>query len=352
MLSFVIPVARKKVNDNIRPQHTLQVDTSNLTQVTTHSSPFIAYCAHITMSLKILCLITVVTFALIHCEQLTRNVSSNASSHETLALHLHVSDPLPLDTAFTRLNESESLSASPTVKYLPINRHYTSEWWNGPKFTPIHQRQQQQSMRRKMKNGTNKSTSASRSLSAPPKFEKRQDYYHDTRTGYEPLEGIFSSHGSMLDRNSDFYYILPILLVIGLGSFLIPIISTFFTAMITSGGLAGGCCRRRIRLMEKNQHLFPDKITSLWDSLEKSLSKYSKTFASLADLNDFKNNWSLVTHVSLSISIRRLFTSSLFIFKDFPTMSTDAPQHSHRLRPFITFLRYPLRCFLVFAIIE
>lgn len=58
--------------------------------------------------------------------------------------------------------------------------------------------------------------------------------------------GAADEFGGAYER-SDFYYVLPILLVIGLGSFLIPIISTFFTAMVTSSSALGGCCGRRKR---------------------------------------------------------------------------------------------------------
>lgn len=51
------------------------------------------------------------------------------------------------------------------------------------------------------------------------------------RSGYED-PSAYSSYGG-LDK-SDLYYVLPILMVIALGAFLIPIITTFFTAVITS----------------------------------------------------------------------------------------------------------------------
>ena len=89
-----------------------------------------------------------------------------------------------------------------------------------------------------------------------------------------------------MDRTSDFYYVLPILLVIGLGSFLIPIISTFFTALITSGGV-GGCCGRKTRGSRDN-HLLFDKINNLWDSVEKSFSKFSRNFTITSADEDLK----------------------------------------------------------------
>lgn len=102
---------------------------------------------------------------------------------------------------------------------------------------------------------------------------RRQDYEIPlTRT----FDHIDPYAGHAVDRTSDFYYVLPILLVIGLGSFLIPIISTFFTALITSGGI-GGCCGRKTRGSREHPVLL-DKINNFWDSLEKSLGKFSKNF--------------------------------------------------------------------------
>lgn len=86
---------------------------------------------------------------------------------------------------------------------------------------------------------------------------------------------------SGLDKTSDFYYILPILLVIGLGSFLIPIISTFFTAMITSGGGAGGCCGRRRR--RNGDKLKPP-------SLSASLQRFWEVFLGAMDIHDVEED--------------------------------------------------------------
>ncbi|RWS31819.1 hypothetical protein B4U80_02602 [Leptotrombidium deliense] len=52
--------------------------------------------------------------------------------------------------------------------------------------------------------------------------------------GYHDVDAV--EYETAASGKSEFLYILPILLVIGLGSFLIPIMSTFFTALITSGG--------------------------------------------------------------------------------------------------------------------
>ena len=106
--------------------------------------------------------------------------------------------------------------------YFPVHYHYPS----------VPQRQKPSSSTKTKKTGNNSNININNN--------RRYDY--EGRT-YEPVEG-WHHPGQQLDRTSDFYYILPILLVIGLGSFLIPIISTFFTAMITSGGM-GGCCAKR-----------------------------------------------------------------------------------------------------------
>ena len=80
-----------------------------------------------------------------------------------------------------------------------------------------------------------------------------------------------------ISEKSDFYYILPILLVIGLGSFLIPIISTFFTALVTSNNAIGGCCgRRKRRYMKPNFAI--ETIYDIWESVEKAIEKLSNNF--------------------------------------------------------------------------
>ena len=112
---------------------------------------------------------------------------------------------------------------------------------------------------------------------------RRQDYDFSMPRTFDHIDPY---GGHAVDRTSDFYYVLPILLVIGLGSFLIPIISTFFTAMITSGGI-GGCCGRKARGFRENPVLF-DKLNSFWDSLEKSFVKFSKNFTITSSLDDLK----------------------------------------------------------------
>lgn len=330
MLSFVISSDRKEQEEATNFTNKLLYSEKYFTQYITHQNKDIScfnfnftYYFHSlrrrTMYLQlsiisILCL----TFVVIHCENSTKSytsttetattttttdadadvvVTSKTNSLPTTAATREESFQskilyLPQEETFVTFNDSTELHRLSKRRFMPLpptgrlNKPvYLNEWWKGPS-----KRQHQTTTERSSHKVITKATSTDsviRSL-VPPKFEKRQDYYHDYPRTFEPLEGIFSPHGSMLDRNSDFYYILPILLVIGLGSFLIPIISTFFTAMITSGGLAGGCCRRR-RITEKNTPDLGEKINSLWDSLEKSISKYSKTFSSLADF-DLKPN--------------------------------------------------------------
>lgn len=106
--------------------------------------------------------------------------------------------------------------------------------------------------------------------------KRRQDYEIPLTRTFDHMDPY--GGGQSLERTSDFYYILPILLVIGLGSFLIPIISTFFTALITSGGI-GGCCGAVRKNRGSREHpLLLDKINNFWDSLEKSFGKFSKNF--------------------------------------------------------------------------
>lgn len=121
-----------------------------------------------------------------------------------------------------------------------------------------------------------------------PQVIKRHDKFQG-RT-FDTLEGTW---GGPMDRTSDFYYILPILLVIGLGSFLIPIISTFFTAMVTSGGLAGCCGRRKRRHESSGEKPFLlEKINDLWESFENSVSKFTTNFT-LTDTPVVRPNFDL-----------------------------------------------------------
>lgn len=93
----------------------------------------------------------------------------------------------------------------------------------------------------------------------------RRNYEYGYSEGYSAVE------------KSDFYYIFPILLVIGLGSFLIPIISTFFTAMITSNSGLGCCGKRTARLEMPNGELLKpallDKVIEVLENVEGALSK-------------------------------------------------------------------------------
>lgn len=114
-----------------------------------------------------------------------------------------------------------------------------------------------------------------------PPMMKRHDNFQ-SRT-FDSLDGWVGGGG--LDRTSDFYYILPILLVIGLGSFLIPIISTFFTAMVTSGGVGGCCGRRKRRHEDRPKPLLLEKINEVWETFEESWDNLTTNF----NLSDVKN---------------------------------------------------------------
>ena len=151
--------------------------------------------------------------------------------------------------------------------YLPFHYHYQN----------IPQRHKPTSSTKIKKTGSNNNINNNNNIIN--NNNRRYDY--EGRT-YEPVDG-WHHPGQQLDRTSDFYYILPILLVIGLGSFLIPIISTFFTAMITSGGLGGCCAKRNTRedmdgKTKEGKQLNPllsNKINNFWDTLEKSFSKFT-----------------------------------------------------------------------------
>ncbi len=92
--------------------------------------------------------------------------------------------------------------------------------------------------------------------------------------------GFEGYYGGAIEK-SEFYYILPILLVIGLGSFLIPIISTFFTALVTSQGAIGGCCGRRKRrgsVSDIKPNFGIENIFEIWESFEKAIENFAKNF--------------------------------------------------------------------------
>lgn len=104
-----------------------------------------------------------------------------------------------------------------------------------------------------------------------PDYDRR---YGSEARGYELASFEQGPFSSGLDKSQDFFYILPILLVIGLGSFLIPIISTFFTAMVTSNGAIGGCCgRKRRRNADKNKPVSETTLDSFWSLLVSALDK-------------------------------------------------------------------------------
>lgn len=154
-------------------------------------------------------------------------------------------------------------------------------------YMPLHYDYQQVPYRHK----SHQQSSSNVKKKQTPGNNRRYDY--EGRT-FEP-DG-WHHGGQQMERTSDFYYILPILLVIGLGSFLIPIISTFFTAMITSGGI-GGCCAKRSTREESAgktkdgrdvNPILSDKINSFWDSLEKSFTKFSNRNTLSTDSIDLK----------------------------------------------------------------
>ena len=111
---------------------------------------------------------------------------------------------------------------------------------------------------------------------------------HEPHHHYTPEHGI---------EKSEFYYILPILLVIGLGSFMIPIISTIFTAMITSnnGALGFGCCsKRRDQNFRSFQNDWQEKLLNLWSNVEQvfSTSKFkNKTALSNVTIENQHKSW-------------------------------------------------------------
>ncbi|KAI1307223.1 hypothetical protein HDE_00825 [Halotydeus destructor] len=108
-----------------------------------------------------------------------------------------------------------------------------------------------------------------------PMAQRRQQFSDRIGRGYSPYPIYhgedYGGGGSGVEKNQEFYYILPILLVIGLGSFLIPIISTFFTAMITTNGTVGGCCGRKRRRGDKVKPLLAPSVEKFWDILVGSL---------------------------------------------------------------------------------
>lgn len=110
----------------------------------------------------------------------------------------------------------------------------------------------------------------------PEKFGKSSSIRRVAR--YDGGGGLFGGdyYGGAVEK-SDFLYILPILLVIGLGSFLIPIISTFFTALVTSSSAIGGCCGRR-RRRDNNPMIGIDTIFDIWGTVEKAIEKLTNTF--------------------------------------------------------------------------
>ncbi len=131
-------------------------------------------------------------------------------------------------------------------------------------------------------------SSSTPSLSSMPPFlwQLKPSYYGNYRQDSKSermarYDGWYDSFPGGAVEKSDFYYVLPILLVIGLGSFLIPIISTFFTALVTSSSAIGGCCGRRKRrgsLVEMEPIFSIGSIYEVWDSVERAIEKFANAF--------------------------------------------------------------------------
>jgi hypothetical protein len=84
------------------------------------------------------------------------------------------------------------------------------------------------------------------------------------------------NHHWGLERH-DFYYILPILLVIGLGAFLIPIITTFFVALISSqGSYCGGRKKRSYQTRDEEKPFLQQRILEVWSLLERAFDSQGK----------------------------------------------------------------------------
>jgi hypothetical protein len=130
-------------------------------------------------------------------------------------------------------------------------------------------------------------SSSTPSLSSMPPYlwQLKPSYYGNNRQ-HSKLErmarydGLFDFYPGGAIEKSEFYYVLPILLVIGLGSFLIPIISTFFTALVTSSSAIGGCCGRRKRRgsLEMEPIFSIGSIYEVWDSVERAIEKFANAF--------------------------------------------------------------------------
>lgn len=119
------------------------------------------------------------------------------------------------------------------------------------------------------------------------------------RRGYEDFH-LFNGHGQYggMDR-SDFYYVLPILLVIGLGAFLIPIITTFFTALVTSNTALCGRRKRNDHFVVDWKPLLHEKVLEMWTTVERAfqagLQKYGNNSGANSTLNQQNNHVKNIT---------------------------------------------------------
>jgi hypothetical protein len=119
-----------------------------------------------------------------------------------------------------------------------------------------------------------------------------QQHQQFERRGYEDFHLFNGGHYGGMDR-SDFYYVLPILLVIGLGAFLIPIITTFFTALVTSNTALCGRRKRNDHFVLDWKPLLQEKVLEMWTTVERAvqagLQKYGNNPGANDSLNQLNN---------------------------------------------------------------
>lgn len=111
-------------------------------------------------------------------------------------------------------------------------------------------------------------------------------YAHPTYTHtYAQHGGFPNTHGLAhhaadahdVHERTEVHSLLPIITVIGIGAFLIPLFTTFFTAMISGGGSC--CSNRQTALKERNgdpldfrnQNLY-EKTKDIWKQVEKAMN--------------------------------------------------------------------------------
>lgn len=109
-----------------------------------------------------------------------------------------------------------------------------------------------------------------RTVPLVPEFLER-GFMSDMIYGHHHGLQHYGQHHFGLER-SDFLYVLPILLVIGLGAFLIPIITTFFITLISSQGSYCGRRKRSVPRKEENEFILNEKVGDLWRAFEQAFS--------------------------------------------------------------------------------